>query len=75
MPTTAIDASPGDIYSHHKGNKYKILTIAFAGDSSLINRKIVVYQALDATKCIYYRPVEIFFDSLPDGTMRFQKIG
>lgn len=74
MQTTAIDLSPGDIYLHHKGNRYQIVAVAFAGDVSLGARKIVVYQALDATECIYYCPVEIFFDSLPDGTPRFKEV-
>lgn len=63
-------AADGLIFVHYKGGIYRVL---YAGvKHSETSEYGVVYEHLyPHTHAVYYRPSDLFFGKLPDGTPRF----
>jgi hypothetical protein len=61
---------PGEIWQHHKGGKYQIVSIAAFEDSL---RLAVVYRSLD-NGITWVRLAQNFMEYVNDSTPRFTKL-
>lgn len=76
------ELTPGSIWQHYKGKDYVILNVAFdahAEDQDVLEKKVVVYQALYRNdiygeKAVWVRKKDDFLERLPTGEYRFIKI-
>lgn len=65
-----LEIKPGQVYAHHKGNRYRILAL---GKHSETGEELVTYKRI-MDGSVYSRPKAMFFDEIEkDGkkTMRF----
>jgi hypothetical protein len=66
-------AAPGEIYRHYKGGVYRLVQRGVIHSETL--EKGVLYEHLwPHEHGFWYRPEELFFCTLPDGSPRFKLI-
>lgn len=67
----ALEKNTGEIYKHYKGGVYRLLQ----SDVKCAEESGVVYEHLyPHGHNIYFRPQDMFFGELPDGSKRFTLI-
>lgn len=65
MVTKNKEVIVGGLYQHFKGNKYRVLHIAFDSESSDDNsKKLVVYQSLYGNQLIWVRDYDSFISKI-----------
>lgn len=66
-------AAPGEIYAHYKGGVYRLVERDVTHSESL--EKGVLYEHLwPHAHGFWFRPTELFFGTLPDGSPRFRLV-
>ena len=66
-------AAPGEIYQHYKGGVYRLVQRDVTHSETL--EKGVLYEHLwPHSHGYWFRPTDLFFGGLPDGSPRFKLI-
>lgn len=72
LAVTEQDALAIATHRHYKGGLYRVIGTALHTETQ---EQVVVYQHIwPHEQRLFVRPLEMFFENLPDGTPRFRKL-
>lgn len=57
----ALELMKGGVYEHYKGNRYKVLSVAWHTETG---EEMVIYHALDGEMGLWVRPLKMFCETV-----------